>query len=104
MRRVHPDPNPNPSRPPPDPPMVAAYAVSEDPPPYDDAEDGDVLSQISAQARQQRQGEERILRIESDIKLLLFEIKRIKKDISKMKGAPMRASAKQTRKRKKKRR
>lgn len=83
---------------------VPAYAVSGNPPPYNDAEDGDVLSRISAQARQQQQGEERISRIESDIKLLFSEIRGIKKTISKMKGAPMRASAKQTRKRKKKRR
>ena len=94
-------------------PTVDAYPVSESepaPPPYDVADD-QVLPSTSGDVIQQRKGEERILRIESELKQFALDIRGIKETISGIKetisgikGKPKRASVKKTRKRRKKRR
>ena len=84
-------------------PTVDAFPVSEPaPPPYDVADD-QVLPSTSGSAIQKRKDEERILRIESDIKQLALDIREIKETISGNKRKPKRASAKKTRKRRKNR-
>ena len=87
-------------------PTVEAFPVSESepaPPPYD-VPDDQVLPSTSGSAIQKRKDEERILRIESDLKQLALDIREIKETISGNKRKPKRASAKKTRKRRKKRR
>jgi hypothetical protein len=87
-----------------EPPLVSAYPVadSDAPPAYDeppayDVPDDAVLSQISGDAREKKKREERLSRIESELRQVIFDIRSIKKTVSEISGKSRRDPAKKAR-------